>query len=239
MLAPWRTVVAPAVQSVSDFSDPSLLIARGKRSFVKTACGPTNTPSSSVTPWKIDARFSILQRSPMTTPASTYTPLPRMHSRPIRARSRTCASCQIAVPSPIAASGETSASGARALRSCPLPSSDVHLPPSTRERATFYPATHASSAATIFSAACPSPKTGGGAVAGRPRRAAATYTLGVRPGEHVPAVRPASPSTRSRRAASRRARPADRPPSAGRRSRSARRARAARARAYRGSRPDR
>ena len=38
-------------QSSSVLGVPSRLMARGTRSFVKHTCGPTNTPSSTVTPW--------------------------------------------------------------------------------------------------------------------------------------------------------------------------------------------
>src|SRR5439155_19278777 len=69
--APRRTVVCPSSQSSAVCSVPSGFVARGRRSFVKTTCGPTNTPSSSVSPSNSEALFSILQRSPITTPAPT------------------------------------------------------------------------------------------------------------------------------------------------------------------------
>src|SRR6185312_14636515 len=48
--APYFTSVRPTSQSLSLFNEPSGLMARGKRSFVNTTSGPTNTPSSSVAP---------------------------------------------------------------------------------------------------------------------------------------------------------------------------------------------
>src|SRR3989442_3088181 len=69
--APRRTVVCPSTQSAAVWSEPSGFVARGRRSFVKTTCGPTNTPSSTVSPSKREAVFSTLHRSPITTPAPT------------------------------------------------------------------------------------------------------------------------------------------------------------------------
>ena len=48
--APYSTVAPTHSQSDADLSDPSGLMARGKRSFVNTTSGPTKTPSSSVVP---------------------------------------------------------------------------------------------------------------------------------------------------------------------------------------------
>ena len=45
--APCSTVTPTRVQSVAAFRVPSMLIARGQWSFVKTAAGPMNTPSAS------------------------------------------------------------------------------------------------------------------------------------------------------------------------------------------------
>ena len=52
--APSHTRVVLIVQSLPPFSVPSGLTARGCLSFVKTTCGPTKTPSSMVTPSKIE-----------------------------------------------------------------------------------------------------------------------------------------------------------------------------------------
>src|SRR4051812_1365864 len=57
MLACSSTTVGTTVQSVPED-------ARGTRSFVKVAFGPTNTSSAMVTPWYTDTPFWILQRAP-------------------------------------------------------------------------------------------------------------------------------------------------------------------------------
>src|SRR5437867_5736321 len=109
--APSFTRISPNSQSSSLLSEPSGLMARGSRSLVKMTCGPTNTPLSNVTPWYMLARFCIFTLSPICTPKSTYAPLPSMQLRPSTASSRTCAWCQILVPGPSVALGDTSAVG--------------------------------------------------------------------------------------------------------------------------------
>src|SRR6266849_642551 len=48
--APVRTRILASSQSSALLIDPSALMARGYRSFVKQTCGPTKTPSSTVAP---------------------------------------------------------------------------------------------------------------------------------------------------------------------------------------------
>ncbi len=109
--APSATVTPLTVQSSSRLSSPARVVARGRLSLSRQECGPTNTPDSRWAPRKTETRFSSLTRSAMTTSASTYTPLARMQSRPIRAPALICASFQTRVPSPTVACGETSAVG--------------------------------------------------------------------------------------------------------------------------------
>src|SRR5438067_7174925 len=81
--APRPTTVGITSQSVA--------AARGYRSFVNTAPGPTNTSSSIVTPLYTDTLFWILQPEPIRTPASMNTFLPMTHRAPTDEPSRTCA----------------------------------------------------------------------------------------------------------------------------------------------------
>src|SRR5215207_829429 len=62
---------APRRTNVRDSSHPP--VARGLRSFVNTADGPTNASSSSSTPAYTDTLFWIFTRSPTRTPVSTNT----------------------------------------------------------------------------------------------------------------------------------------------------------------------
>src|SRR5207244_9570096 len=103
MLAPRRTRVGTTSHSSDE--------ARGWRSLVNTADGPTNTPSSRTTPRYTDTWFWILQPSPMTTPVSTYTEKPTEQSRPMTLPPRTWLRCQMRVPSPTRASSSTIALG--------------------------------------------------------------------------------------------------------------------------------
>ena len=109
--APRATVEVPTVQSDTPLSDPSGFTARGTRSLVKIACGPTKTPSASRTPLKSDAPFWILQWSPTATSTSTKTLAPIVQSRPTREPVRRCARAQTRVPEPTTAPGSTSAVG--------------------------------------------------------------------------------------------------------------------------------
>src|SRR3712207_1516834 len=93
--APSWTAVGVTVHSATE--------ARGRRSLVNTALGPTKTSDPSTTPVYTETLFWILQRSPMTAPASTKTFLPSTHPDPITAPARTCAWCQTRVSAPICA----------------------------------------------------------------------------------------------------------------------------------------
>jgi len=66
--APYRTLVGTIRQRSRGL--PSGEIARGRRSLVKTAQGPTKTPSSIVTPSYTDTPFWIFTPSPIFTRAS-------------------------------------------------------------------------------------------------------------------------------------------------------------------------
>src|SRR6201999_2205402 len=96
--APVSIVTPTESQSDADFRLPSGLIARGYVSFVSTTAGPMNTPSPSTAGSYTNARFWILQLSPIRTPAPTYAPRPTMQFAPSSASSRTCTWSQTLVP---------------------------------------------------------------------------------------------------------------------------------------------
>src|SRR5262249_7855218 len=81
--APRPTWVGTIFQSVE--------VARGRRSFVKVALGPTNPSSAIVTPSNTETLFWIFPRSPPATPRSTKTFFPRTQLLPTDASVRTCA----------------------------------------------------------------------------------------------------------------------------------------------------
>ena len=101
MLAPRSTRVSTRTQSS--------LVARGNRSLVKVADGPTNTSSAIVTPLYTFTLLAILQRSPITAPSSTNTFRARLVPAPTRAPRRTPSA--ISAPSSISAVGWTRADG--------------------------------------------------------------------------------------------------------------------------------
>src|SRR5215472_8170770 len=67
-LARRPTLVVTNVQSASVSSSPSAPTARGRRSFVKQACGPMKAPSSIVTPDGMKANGRTLTLRPRVTP---------------------------------------------------------------------------------------------------------------------------------------------------------------------------
>src|SRR6202035_346036 len=94
MVAPRRTRVG------SHPSGPRLMAARGRRSLVKMALGPTKTSSSIVTLFQTSTAFLIVTPEPITAPPSTKAWSQMLQSDPITAPGSTWANAQIRVPDP-------------------------------------------------------------------------------------------------------------------------------------------
>src|ERR687895_813105 len=94
--------------------------ARGLTSLVKTAPGPRNTSSSTVTPDNSSTPFLMVTESPTTTPPSTKLWPPTLQSAPILAPASTWANAQMRVRGPTSslsqsALGCTNTEGSRAI----------------------------------------------------------------------------------------------------------------------------
>jgi hypothetical protein len=73
----------------------------GYRSFVKNTCGPTNTPSSSVTPSQTMLPFLMVTLSPTTAPDSMKQWSPMLQFVPMETLSIMWTKAQMRVPGPI------------------------------------------------------------------------------------------------------------------------------------------
>src|SRR4029453_297682 len=106
MVSPDRTValaptVAPRRTRVAcQPAGPLGVGGRGPASLVKTAPGPRNTPSSTVTPDHSSTPFLIVTPSPTTAPPSTNAWSPTLPSAPPRAPARRGAKAQTGVGGP-------------------------------------------------------------------------------------------------------------------------------------------
>ena len=106
----FAPIEAPLPMSVS-VTFHSVLNARGTRSLVCVAAGPTKTSLPMCTPTYTLTVFWILQRSPMTAPPSTNTFLPSTHASPMEAPVRTWPWCHTLVSAPMDAPSSTMAVG--------------------------------------------------------------------------------------------------------------------------------